>query len=195
MFKLLVITGSFACGMAFITARRAISTRSGGKSVSVCRAHVGSFTLAPRLPHVASTVQTVIATLIVLLFFITGKDPYADIYTLLALLGTMGIMIVQALCAFAVIVYFHGNKENIGKGHWFKQALRRCLGDGDDLYRLPVIQKYGVCRGRCRQLLLYHAIPWIVLACFCFGAAIAVWFYLFDAQKYRVIGRIVLTDD
>jgi amino acid transporter len=28
-----------------------------------------------------STVQTVIATLIVLLFFITGKDPYADIYT------------------------------------------------------------------------------------------------------------------
>jgi hypothetical protein len=34
-----------------------------------------------------------------------------------------------------------------------------------------------------------------VLACFCFGAAIAVWFYLFDAQKYRVIGRIVLTDD
>ncbi|MCS5784703.1 hypothetical protein LNO02_16375 [Klebsiella variicola subsp. variicola] len=99
--------------------------------------------------------QTVIATLIVLLFFITGKDPYADIYTLLALLGTMGIMIVQALCAFAVIVYFHGNKENIGKGHWFKTGVAPLLGgDGDDLYRLPVIQKYGVCRGRCRQLLL-----------------------------------------
>ncbi|MCS5772548.1 hypothetical protein LNO18_14610 [Klebsiella variicola subsp. variicola] len=72
--------------------------------------------------------QTVIATLIVLLFFITGKDPYADIYTLLALLGTMGIMIVQALCAFAVIVYFHGNKENIGKGHWFKTGVAPLLG-------------------------------------------------------------------
>lgn len=182
-------------GWRFITARRAISTPSGGK---ICFRLPGARWVVhtrATAPHVASTVQTVIATLIVLLFFITGKDPYADIYTLLALLGTMGIMIVRALCAFAVIVYFHGNKENIGKGHWFKTGVAPLLGDGDDLYRLPVIQKYGVCRGRCRQLLLYHAIPWIVLACFCFGAAIAVWFYLFDAQKYRVIGRIVLTDD
>jgi hypothetical protein len=40
----------------------------------------------------------------------------------------MGIMIVQALCAFAVIVYFHGNKENIGKGHWFKTGVAPLLG-------------------------------------------------------------------
>lgn len=107
----------------------------------------------------------------------------------------MGIMIVRALCAFAVIVYFHGNKENIGKGHWFKTGVAPLLGDGDDLYRLPVIQNMAFAAGAAASSSFYHAIPWIVLACFCFGAAIAVWFYLFDAQKYRVIGRIVLTDD
>ncbi|WP_407247213.1 hypothetical protein [Klebsiella pneumoniae] len=81
MFKLLVITGSLPAGWRFITARRAISTRSGGK---ICFRLPGARWVVhtrATAPHVASTVQTVIATLIVLLFFITGKDPYADIYT------------------------------------------------------------------------------------------------------------------
>lgn len=197
VFKLLVITGSFACGMAFHNCAARYLYALGrenlfpfaGRTLGRSHSRHGS-------PHVASTVQTVIATLIVLLFFITGKDPYADIYTLLALLGTMGIMIVQALCAFAVIVYFHGNKENIGKGHWFKTGVAPLLGGMGMIYIVYLLFKnMAFAAGAAASSSFYHAIPWIVLACFCFGAAIAVWFYLFDAQKYRVIGRIVLTDD
>ena len=105
-------------------------------------------------------------------------------------------MIVQALCAFAVIVYFHGNKENIGKGHWFKTGVAPLLGGMGMIYIVYLLFKnMAFAAGAAASSSFYHAIPWIVLACFCFGAAIAVWFYLFDAQKYRVIGRIVLTDD
>ena len=50
--------------------------------------------------------QTIFATVVVLFFALTGRDPYTGLYGLMALLGTTAILIVQALAAFAVIAYF-----------------------------------------------------------------------------------------
>ncbi|PRC61493.1 hypothetical protein C6A85_08510, partial [Mycobacterium sp. ITM-2017-0098] len=40
------------------------------------------------------------------------------LYGLLAILGTMAILIVQSLCAFAVIAYFHFHKVHPASAHW-----------------------------------------------------------------------------
>ncbi|PRC50590.1 amino acid permease, partial [Mycobacterium sp. ITM-2017-0098] len=57
-------------------------------------------------PYIASFVQSGITLVLVLAFFLADMDPYVHLYGLLAILGTMAILIVQSLCAFAVIAYF-----------------------------------------------------------------------------------------
>jgi amino acid transporter len=108
--SVLIITSAFACGMAFhnTAARYAYSLAREGVLPSVlARTH-------PRFksPHVASTVQALLAALIVGLFaYFTGTDDpkvqaYLGVYTLLAVLGTLLLLILQAIVSLAIIVYF-----------------------------------------------------------------------------------------
>ncbi|WP_279022971.1 APC family permease [Gibbsiella quercinecans] len=197
VFKILVITGSFACGMAFHNCAARYIYALGrenlfplsGKTLGLTHPKHGS-------PHIASTVQTLIACTIIVLFLLAGKDPYADIYTLLAILGTMGIMIVQALCAFAVIFYFHANAENRKHSHWFKTFLAPLMGGIGMVYVVYLLfANMDFAAGSAANTLFYKAIPWIVLSSFVIGAAIATWFKLFDNKKFQVIGRIVLNEE
>lgn len=196
LFKVLVISGSFACGMAFHNCAsrylyalgRENLFESLGRTIGRTHPKHGS-------PHVASTVQTVIATLIVLAFWQQGKDPYAEMYTLLAILGTMGIMIVQALCAFAVIAWFHFDPANRDKAHWFKTFLAPLIGGLAMLYVVYLLWiNMGFAAGNAVNSLLYQLIPYIVLASFLLGAGIALYFKYFDTEKYQVIGRIVMDE-
>ena len=85
-------------------------------------------------PYIASFVQTGITLVLILAFFAAGMDPYVHMYTLLAILGTMAILIVQSLCAFAVIAYFHFHKNHPSSAHWFKTFLAPLLGGIGMLY-------------------------------------------------------------
>ena len=55
-------------------------------------------------------------------------------YTLLAILGTMAILIVQALCAFSVVSYFHIGKNHPTSKHWFRTLVAPLLGGIGMLY-------------------------------------------------------------
>ena len=106
LFNILLVTGSFACGMAFhnCASRYLYAMSREGlhaglqKTLGATHPHHGS-------PHIASFVQTGITLVLILAFFFAGMDPYVHMYTLLAILGTMAILIVQALCAFSVVAY------------------------------------------------------------------------------------------
>ncbi len=66
-------------------------------------------------PHVASIVQTLLAALWVGLFafFFGTNDPnaqaYLGVYTMFAVLGTMLLLILQAVVSIAIIIYFRAN--------------------------------------------------------------------------------------
>jgi amino acid transporter len=109
----LIITSAFACGMAFhnTTARYMYSlAREGVLPNFLAHTH-------PRFksPHIASCVQAVLAALWVGLFaFYLGTDDpnaqaYLGVYTMLAVLGTMLLLILQAVVSLAIIVYFRKN--------------------------------------------------------------------------------------
>ncbi len=53
--------------------------------------------------------QTVVSAVLILAFWATTKDPANALYVLLAILGTMAILVVQAVCSFAVLAYFRKN--------------------------------------------------------------------------------------
>ena len=66
-------------------------------------------------PHVASFLQTGIAVLWILGFWFFNKDPYLDVFVLLAVLGTFTLLIVQTVTMGAVFNCFrnHHPEENV----------------------------------------------------------------------------------
>ncbi len=113
LMNILILTSSFACGMAFhnTAARYAYSLGREGVFLRLLGKTHPTF----KSPHLASTAQSLLALLWVLLFaiFLGTDDPnaqaYVAIYTMLAILGTMLLLILQAIVSIAIIVYFRQN--------------------------------------------------------------------------------------
>jgi amino acid transporter len=108
--SVLIVTSAFACGMAFHnTAARYMYSlaREGVLPKQLAHTHPKY-----KSPHVASSFQSVLAALWVGLFayFMGTDDPnaqaYLGLYTMLAVLGTMLLLILQALVSVAIIAYF-----------------------------------------------------------------------------------------
>ena len=125
----LIITGSFACGMAFhnTTSRYFYSL---GREGLVPRA-LGRTHPRWKSPHIASITQSVIAALIVLGFALfTGtndptKQAYIQLYGLMAIMGVIIILSVQALVSLSILLYFRRHHED--EVHWWRTIIAPTL--------------------------------------------------------------------
>ncbi|MBE8476579.1 APC family permease [Streptomyces justiciae] len=190
-FQWLLITGSFACGMAFhqCAARYLYAIgREGFLHPALGHTHAkhGS-------PYIASFVQSVIAVALVAAFWLTGQDPYIHLYTLLAILGTMAILIVQTLCSFAVIGYFR--KHHPEDRHWFRTFTAPLLG-GIGMIAVVglLVTNLDTAAGTAADSLFFKAIPWIVGLVFFGGLGLGFYLRARQPERYEIIGRIVLED-
>jgi amino acid transporter len=102
--EVLLVSSAFASTLAFHnTASRYFFT-------------LGRETLLPRRlaavhpvhgsPYVASAVQAGIGVVIVTLFALGGADPYLGLFLLMVAPGVLAVIVLQALCAVAIVVYF-----------------------------------------------------------------------------------------
>jgi amino acid transporter len=104
----------------------------------------------------------------------------------------MAILIVQALCAFAVISFFHFRKNHPTSKHWFRTFLAPLLGGIGMLYVVVLLwQHKEAAAGAASGTLLFKLTPWIVVGLFVFGAAMAIYFKYRDPARYELIGRVV----
>jgi amino acid transporter len=197
VFNVLLVTGSFACGMAFHNCASRYIYALGREGLSSrLQKTIGATHPTHGSPHVASFVQTAVTLVIIGWFLFAGMDPYVHMYTLLAILGTMAIMIVQALCAFAVVSYFHFHKNHPVSKHWFATFVAPLLGGLGMLYVVALLwQHKDAAAGTASGTLLFRLTPWIVVGLFVFGAALATYFKLRDPRRYALIGRIVFEDN
>ncbi|PYC88001.1 amino acid permease [Streptomyces tateyamensis] len=193
VFQWLVVTGSFACAMAFhqCAARYLYAIgREGFIHPALGRTHPkhGS-------PVVASAVQSVIATGLVLAFLVAGMDPYVHLYSLLALLGTMAILIVQTLCSFAVIGYFHVQGRHPETRHWFRTLTAPLVG-GVAMAGVVVllVLNLNTAAGPAASTLLFKLIPYLVIGTFLGGIALALYMKRRSPDRYARMGRIILDD-
>ncbi|MFE6053776.1 APC family permease [Kitasatospora sp. NPDC056446] len=193
VFQWLVVTGSFACAMAFhqCAARYLYAIgREGLLHPALGRTHrrYGS-------PHVASVVQSVIAAVLVAAFLAAGMDPYAHLYTLLALLGTMAILVVQTLCSFAVVGYFHVRGRHPETAHWFRTLVAPLLG-GVAMAGVVVLLVLArdAAAGAAAHTLLFRVIPYLVIGVFAGGIGLALAVRRWRPELYGRMGRIVLED-
>jgi len=125
----LIITGSFACGMAFhnTTARYFYSLgREGLLPSALGRTH-----RKWRSPHIASITQSVIAAIIIAMFalFTGTSDPssqaYLQLYGLMAVMGVIIILSVQALVSLSILVYYE--RYHRDEAHWWRTRLAPLL--------------------------------------------------------------------
>ncbi|KOG30695.1 APC family permease [Streptomyces resistomycificus] len=190
----LMITGSLACGMAFHNCAARYMYALGREGVipslknTVGRTHARNGS-----PHIAGLAQTIVSAVLIAAFWIAGKDPYAGLYVLLAILGTMAILVVQAVCSFAVLAYFRSHHPE--SRHWFKTLTAPLVGG---LAMLAVVvllvSNMGVAAGTESGSLVLKATPWIVALIAAVGVGYAQYLKRRDPSRYALIGRTVLEE-
>jgi len=119
--QVLILTGSFACAMAFHNVAMRYFYAMGREGI--LPKALGTTNKKHKVPHVANVTAMVVALTIMLIWGVFsgfGFDKafdtaYVRIYTMMAVQGVVWILLIQALCAAAIIVYFrkNGRKGNV----------------------------------------------------------------------------------
>jgi amino acid transporter len=193
LFEILIVTGSFACCLAFYnTASRYFFSM--GREGLLPRA-LGKVHPTHRSPYLASMLVT---TLVVLY---AGGFTLADTSTLGALLklgtwspllGVLGILAIQALVSFAIIRYFltTGREHH----HPLRTFVAPLIGGLAQIGACYLLIKYRGDLSGAGDNWFVKLIPWFVLGIFVSGIIVAVYWRSSDHAKYQAIGRFVHED-
>ncbi|MFI6166248.1 APC family permease [Nocardia sp. NPDC051052] len=106
---LLCCTSVFAAVLAFHNAVARYTYALGREGLLPGRA--GRTHVVHRSPHVGSVAQSVLASVVVGVFAVTGQDPVRALFTWLTNLGTLGVIALMAACSFAVVTFFHRHRD------------------------------------------------------------------------------------
>ena len=194
LMSFLIMTSSFACGMAFHnTASRYMYSlgREGVLPSALGQTH-DTF----KSPHIASSVQSVLAAIWLGLFavFLGTNDPnaqaYVGVYTMLAILGTMLLLILQAVVSIAIIVYFR--RHHAGDTGFFSTLVAPLVAFFAQMYLVYLL---------CDNLSTFGGvggfgsnIPYIALAIIVIGLVWGLILRFVAPETHARIGRMVFTD-
>jgi amino acid transporter len=199
VYLFLIVSGSFACALAFHNAASRYMYAI-GREIPALHRSLGATHRTHGSPHIASLVQTLITVVLTLgFYFLTegGSDvaqgAYVYEYGLLAVMGTMAILIVQSICSAAVIVFFHVKK--VHPGNLLTTGIIPALGGLGMLYVVYLLfSNLSFAGGGAAGSPFFKAIPWIVLATFVLAGLGALWLRRARPGVYQEIGRTVLEE-
>lgn len=187
----LILTSSFACGMAFhnTAARYFYSLGREG----VLPAALGKTHPKHKSPYVGSFTQSAFAALIVAAFCVfmgTGnaeREAYAGIYGLMALVGTSLIMFAQAVVSLAILLYFR--KHHPEEQHWFKTIGAPIFACVAQLYVIWLL--FANIQQLSGGLTFARYILWIDVAVVALGFAGAMWLQVARPKTYDQLGHLI----
>lgn len=199
IYLFLIVSGSFACALAFHNAA-ARYMYAIGREVPILHRNLGATHGKHHSPHIASMVQSVITLVLTIGFYLfthNGSDVtqggYIYEYGLLAVLGTLAILIVMVICSFSVIWYFQVKK--VHEGNIITTGVVPALGAIGMLYVVYLLlSNLTFAGGAAAGSPFFKAIPWITLATFLFGFVSAMWLRSNRRETFDAIGRTVLEE-
>jgi len=203
LYKVMTVTGSFACALAFHNAASRYLYAIGREGLaSGLTKTLGASHKRHGSPHVSSVVQTAITLVIVLLFYFLQKPtdtvsdvPYVYLYGLMAILGTMALLFVQSISSIAIIGYFHVRKMHPETASWWRTLVAPILGAGLQIYVIILLfQNLDFAAGAASDSPVFKASPYIALGVFVIGLAVALGIRFKDPEKYATIGRMVMEE-
>jgi amino acid transporter len=199
IYLFLIVIGSFACGLAFHNAAsRYLSAIA--REVPATQNTLGRTHGHHQTPHIASMVQSAITLVLTLGFYFLGSDgsdpttgAYIYQYGLLAILGTMAILIVQAITSVAVIWYFHVKKAQ--QGNLLTTGVVPAIGGLGMLYVVwLLLDNIKFAGGAAADSPFFKAIPWLVIGTFVLGLVGVMLLRSRSPEVYRAIGRTVMEE-
>jgi amino acid transporter len=193
VFEILIITGSFACQLAFYnTASRYFYAmgREGLIPAALGRTHRKHHS-----PYIASMVVTAMVSVYIIGFLLYDSSTEAALLKLgtwSPLLGVLGILAIQALVSFAIIKFFLTTARD-GFNFW-KTLVAPVLGGIAQIVACYLLIKNRPALSGAGDVLFVKLIPWIVVAIFLGGIGLALYYRSNSRERYRAIGRFVHED-
>ncbi|WP_331721393.1 APC family permease [Streptomyces sp. NBC_00212] len=134
--------------------------------------------------HRSSAVQTVFSAVVVAAFAAAGLDPYVNMSTSMLGLGTLGIILLQALASVAVVGYFRRRRE----ARW-QTTVAPALGAlGLIVAAVLVTSNFDVLTGTTNPVVT--ALPWLLFAVTGAGVAFAWWLRSARPRRYVRLGGV-----
>jgi amino acid transporter len=190
-----IISGSFACGMAFhnTTARYMYSLgREGVLPRVLGRTHARYHS-----PHLASSAQSVIAALILGAFALfaavdtklgaADSVGFLQVYGLMAVMGVVSILAIQALVSLAIFNYFRTHHK--ADHHWWTTITAPLIATVTQAYVLYLAISHLTFLGSG-----YGYAKWLCvgdLVIFLAGLGYAFYLKYNHRAKYETIGRMI----
>ncbi len=201
-YMVLTVTGSFACALAFHNSASRYLYALGREGLHRSIAPLGRSHDKHKSPHVASIVQTLITLAITGYFFLfqhpTKAAPdvaYIYQFGLLAIMGTMAILIVQAVCSLSVIWYFHVAKQHPETASWWRTLLAPLVGAAGMIYVVFLLFSHlSFAAGAATGSPVYTLTPYVVLGTGVLGGAIAAVLKVRDRERFALIGSMALAE-
>ena len=193
-FELLVLAGTFACALAIHNSAARYLFAFGRDRLIWHR--LGEAHPRHGSPWVASLAQSAFTLLLVLIAVVTKSDPYLVLFTLVAILATLCLLVVQVMCSISVITYFHVHRqhpETANRWRTFVCPVIGGLGMGFVIYLM--ISNMAVAAGAASGSLLFKSIPWIVIGLLVASLAVATYLRRARPDVYARIGRTVFDED
>jgi amino acid transporter len=193
VFQLTIVTGSFACQLAFFnTATRYFFSmgREGVMPRKLGRTHP-----VHHSPYLASTLVGVLSALIMGGFLLYNSSTGGALFylgTWVPMMGNMGILSIMALVSVAIIKYFATTASD-GR-HWFGTFVAPLLATAAMIVAVYLLIKY-------RETLAFASgVPFVTwmwlppLVVFVLGMALAQLYKTRDRARYDGIGRYLHED-
>lgn len=138
-------------------------------------------------PYIASSIQTLICVVLLIVFGITGADPITQVLPLGSAPATIGILAVQCLASIAVIRYFRKNQLSVSswKGVIAPSVSAAALAFGVIL----IISNMSLLTGG--DSIFNTLIPIGMLAVAISGMCLAGWHKWRNPQIYANLGRVL----
>ncbi|WP_088942983.1 APC family permease [Rhodococcus sp. 1168] len=136
-------------------------------------------------PARASVTQSAINCVVISAFAAAGLDPYLNLSVSMSGLGTLGLVLLQATTAFAVIGFFRKRADR----HWWRTTTAPLLGGlGLSVAAVLIVVHYRSLTGVDNMVV--NALPTMLAIVALIGALYALWLQRYRPAVYAEIGNI-----
>lgn len=192
-FEWLVVFGSFACALAIHNSAARYLFSFGRDRLLWHR--LGEAHPRHASPWVASAVQSVITLAVLALCFVTDTDPYAELFVLVAILATVCLLIVQTMCSFSTLYYFHVKKEHPETANWWRTITAPIVGGLGMVYvTYLMLSNMKTAAGAASETLFFKLIPYLLLVLLFGSMAVAAYWRARHPDRYLRIGSTVFDE-
>ena len=192
LMEILIVTGSFACAMAFFNTSARYLFALGREGVLP---KALASTSKRSSPVAAAMTVTVLIALYCLAFVIadpSNEGALLKLGTWSPLLGVLGILGVQALVSVAIIRYFLTTAR--ADFHWWSTLVAPVLGLAAMVGAcvLLIVNRYDLAGAS--DAVYIQILPWVVLAVFVVGMVIAAVLRARAPERYAQIGQFEVVE-